>query len=50
MFRIILVIGLGLFVAWAVDATRAEVMILIMLMEIVFPDINFKETRDGDNT
>lgn len=50
MFRIILVLGLGLFVAWAVDATRAEVMIIIMLVEIVFPDINFKENGNGDNT
>ena len=50
MFRLIIVIGLGLFVAWIVDATPAEMMILIMLMEIVFPDINFKENGNGDNT
>lgn len=50
MFRTILVIGLGLFAAWLVDATQAEVLIILMLVEVIFPDINFKETRDGNNT
>lgn len=50
MFRIILVVGLGLFVAWAVDATRSEAVIILLLVEIVFPDINFKENGNGDNT
>ena len=50
LFRLILVVGLGLFVAWLVDATQAEAVILLLLVEMVFPDITFKEAREGDNT
>ena len=50
LFRLILVVGLGLFVSWLVDATQAEAVILLLLVEIVFPDIRFKENGNGDNT
>ena len=50
VFRLILVVGLGLGTSWLVDATQAEAVIILLLVEIVFPDITFKEARDGDNT
>jgi hypothetical protein len=49
MFRAILVFGFGLFLAWTVDASKAEALMIIMLMEIVFPDLVRVEVQDGDD-
>ena len=49
LFRLILVVGLGLGTSWLVDATQAEAVILLLLVDIVFPDIRFKENNNGDD-
>ena len=50
MFRFILVLGFGLFLAWAVDASKAEALIIIMLMEVILPEfIRVVEVQDGND-
>jgi hypothetical protein len=49
MFRFILVLGFGLFLAWAVDASKAEALIIIMLMEVILPYFKSVEVQDGND-
>jgi hypothetical protein len=49
MFRFILVLGFGVFGAWATDASSAEALIIILLVEVVFPDLVRVEVQDGND-